>query len=61
MKQEFGNFSSLNKNQKTAAVLLSTGTFLEYFDLMRVRHEVAARSCFDRNGYLYKTTYMAQC
>lgn len=33
-------FSSLTKNQKEAIGLLSVGTFLEYFDLMR-----ATRGC----------------
>ena len=33
-----GTFSSLTKNQKEAIGLLSTGTFLEYFDLMLYVH-----------------------
>lgn len=33
-------FSSLTREKKEAAILLSIGTFLEYFDLMR-----ATRGC----------------
>lgn len=40
MKHKVETFKSLSTNQKEAIGLLSIGTFLEYFDLMR-----ATRSC----------------
>lgn len=40
MKQTVEKFTSLSTNQKEAIGLLSVGTFLEYFDLMR-----ATRGC----------------